>query len=150
MFDARAFDTEHRKTNIKPSDGRIETNMNKFFIQSGAILAGLSIALGAFGAHALKEFLEANHRVDTFETAARYQMYGALSLILTGIIMGNFPDKLLRWAGNAFLFGTIIFTGSLYLICATGVTILGAIAPIGGAGLMLGWILFISGIRKSM
>lgn len=124
--------------------------MNKFFIQSGAILAGLSIALGAFGAHALKTFLEGNHRVETFETAARYQMYGALSLILTGIIMGNFPEKLLRWAGNAFLFGTIIFTGSLYLICATGVTILGAVAPIGGAGLMLGWILFISGIRKSM
>ena len=63
-------------------------------------MAGLSIAIGAFGSHALKEFLEANHRVDTFETAARYQMYGALSLILTGIIMANFPDKLLRWAGN--------------------------------------------------
>ena len=61
--------------------------MNKFFIQSGAILAGLSIALGAFGAHAFKTFLEANNRAETFETAARYQMYGALSLILTGIIM---------------------------------------------------------------
>ena len=124
--------------------------MNKFFIQSGAILAGLSIALGAFGAHAFKEILEASHRTETFETAARYQMYGALSLILTGIIMGSFSHKLLRWAGNAFLFGTIIFTGSLYLICATGVTILGAVAPVGGTGLMLGWILFISGIRKSM
>ena len=129
---------------------RKRNKMNKFFIQSGAILAGFSIALGAFGAHALKTFLEANHRVETFETAARYQMYGALSLILTGIIMGSFSHKLLRWAGNAFLFGTIVFTGSLYLICATGVTILGAVAPIGGAGLMLGWILFISGIRKSM
>ena len=124
--------------------------MNKFFIQSGAILAGLSIALGAFGAHAFKTFLESNNRAETFETAARYQMYGALSLILTGIIMANFPDKLLRWAGNAFLFGTIIFAGSLYLICATGVTMWGAVAPIGGVGLMLGWILFVSGIRKSM
>jgi uncharacterized membrane protein YgdD (TMEM256/DUF423 family) len=124
--------------------------MNKFFIQSGAILAGLSIALGAFGAHAFKTFLAATNRMETFETAARYQMYGALALILTGILMGNFPNKLLRWAGNAFLFGTIIFTGSLYLICVTGVTMWGAVAPIGGAGLMIGWILFISGIRKSM
>lgn len=124
--------------------------MNKFFIQSGAILAGLSIALGAFGAHAFKTFLATTNRIETFETAARYQMYGALALILTGILMGNFPNKLLRWAGNSFLFGTIIFTGSLYLICATGVTMWGAVAPIGGAGLMIGWILFISGIRKSM
>lgn len=124
--------------------------MNKFFIQSGAILAGLSIALGAFGAHAFKTFLATTNRIETFETAARYQMYGALALILTGILMGNFPNKLLRWAGNAFLFGTIIFTGSLYLICATGVPMWGAVAPIGGTGLMIGWVLFISGIRKSM
>lgn len=124
--------------------------MNKFFIQSGAILAGLSIALGAFGAHAFKVALEASKHTETFEIAARYQMYGALALILTGIIMGNFPNKMLRWAGNAFLFGTIIFAGSLYLICITGVTMWGAVAPLGGAGLMLGWILFISGIRKSL
>ena len=149
MFDVwSGLRVANRTSNIEKR--KTKQKMNKFFIQSGAILAGLSIAIGAFGSHALKEFLEANHRVDTFETAARYQMYGALSLILTGIIMANFPDKMLRWAGNAFLFGTIIFTGSLYLICATGVTMWGAVAPIGGVGLMLGWILFVSGIRKSM
>ncbi|NJM63743.1 MAG: DUF423 domain-containing protein [Oscillatoriales cyanobacterium RU_3_3] len=123
--------------------------LTRIFLATAAVFGGLSVAGGAFASHALKDKLS-DRALEIFDTAARYQMYGALSLILTGIIMGDFPEKLLRWAGNAFLFGTIIFAGSLYLICATGVTMWGAVAPIGGAGLMLGWILFISGIRKSM
>lgn len=122
--------------------------MNKFFIQSGAVLAGLSVALGAFGAHAFKAALEAINRTDTFETAARYQMYGGLALILVGILTDKISNKYLSWAGNAFLIGTIIFAGSLYLICATGVTMWGAVAPIGGTSLMIGWILFLVGVGK--
>lgn len=122
--------------------------MNKFFIQSGAILAGLSVALGAFGAHAFKVALEATNRTETFETAARYQMYGGLALILVGILTDKISHKFLSWAGNAFLIGTIIFSGSLYLICATGVTMWGAVAPIGGTSLMIGWILFLIGVSK--
>lgn len=123
--------------------------MNKFFIQSGAILAGLSVALGAFGAHAFKVALETANRTETFETAARYQMYGGLALILTGILTDKISNKFLRWAGNAFLIGTIIFAGSLYLICATGITMWGAVAPIGGTSLMVGWGLFLWAISKS-
>ncbi len=122
--------------------------MNKFFIQSGAVLAGLSIALGAFGAHAFKAALEAINRTETFETAARYQMYGGLALILTGILTDKISHKFLLWAGNAFLIGTLIFSGSLYLICATGVTMWGAVAPIGGTSLMIGWVLFLMGVSK--
>lgn len=122
--------------------------MNKFFIQSGAILAGLSVALGAFGAHAFKVALEATNRTETFETAARYQMYGGLALILAGILTDKISHKFLSWAGNAFLIGTIIFSGSLYLICATGVTMWGAVAPIGGTSLMIGWVLFLLGVSK--
>ena len=124
--------------------------MNKFHIQSGAILAGLSVALGAFGTHAFKVALEASNRTETFETAAQYQMYGALALIFTGILGDKISHKFLTWAGNSFLFGTIVFAGSLYLICATGVTMWGAVAPIGGAGLMIGWILFVLGVSKSL
>ncbi|MFY7827321.1 MAG: DUF423 domain-containing protein [Flectobacillus sp.] len=123
--------------------------MNKFFLQIGAILAGLSVALGAFGAHAFKASLEALGRADTFETAARYQMYGALGLLIVGILTGSFKHAFVRYAGNALLVGTIIFAGALYLICATGVTMWGAVAPIGGTALMVGWVLLAIGIAKS-
>ena len=122
--------------------------MNKLFLKSGAILAGLSIALGAFGAHAFKVALAAINRTETYETAAQYQMYGALALIFVGILTDKIPHKFLTWAGYAFIVGTIIFSGSLYLICATGVTMWGAVAPIGGVSLMAGWVLFFLGIAK--
>jgi uncharacterized membrane protein YgdD (TMEM256/DUF423 family) len=124
--------------------------MNKLFLKIGAILAGLSIALGAFGAHAFKVALEASNRTETYQTAAQYQMYGALALIFVGILMEKTPHKFLMWSGYAFMIGTIIFSGSLYIICATGVTMWGAIAPIGGAGLMVGWVLFFMGCQKSI
>jgi uncharacterized membrane protein YgdD (TMEM256/DUF423 family) len=122
--------------------------MNKLFLKSGAILAGLSIALGAFGAHAFKVALQAAGNLETYETAARYQMYGALTLIFVGILTDKIPHKFLTRAGYCFIVGTIIFSGSLYLICATGVKMWGAVAPIGGTGLMLGWILFFMGVGK--
>lgn len=122
--------------------------MNRFFLQAGALLALLSVALGAFGAHALKAALEASNRVETFETAARYQMYGAVALIFTGILAEKITHKFLHWAGYFFLIGTIIFSGALYLICATGVTMWGAVAPIGGTALMIGWLLLLVGISK--
>jgi uncharacterized membrane protein YgdD (TMEM256/DUF423 family) len=124
--------------------------MNKLFLKSGAIFAGLSIALGAFGAHAFKEVLELSNRTETYEIAARYQMYGALALIAVGILTDKIPHKFLTWAGYCFIVGTIIFSGSLYLICITGVKMWGAVAPIGGAGLMAGWILFFMGVSQKL
>ncbi|MDI9880344.1 DUF423 domain-containing protein [Flectobacillus longus] len=123
--------------------------MNKFFLQIGAVLAALSVALGAFGAHAFKASLEAMGRTETFETAARYQMYGALGLLAIGILSATFKHAFVRYAGNALLVGTIIFAGALYMICATGVTMWGAVAPIGGTCLMVGWVLLALGITKS-
>ncbi|WP_044173192.1 DUF423 domain-containing protein [Flectobacillus major] len=122
--------------------------MNKLFIQIGAILAGLSVALGAFGAHAFKASLEAIGRVDTFETAARYQMYGGLALLVVGILSDKFKHQFIQYAGYAFVIGTLIFSGALYMICATGVTMWGAVAPIGGTSLMIGWLLLVLGISK--
>jgi uncharacterized membrane protein YgdD (TMEM256/DUF423 family) len=124
------------------------TIMNKLFLKTGAILAGLSIALGAFGAHAFNKPLIKAGNLETYETAARYQMYGALTLILVGILTDKIPHKFITWAGYAFIIGTIIFSGSLYLICVTGVKMWGAVAPIGGASLMVGWILFFVGISQ--
>jgi uncharacterized membrane protein YgdD (TMEM256/DUF423 family) len=122
--------------------------MNKLFLKSGAIFAGLSIALGAFGAHAFKLALQNAGNLETYETAARYQMYGAFSLIFIGILTEKISHKFLRGSGYAFILGTIIFSGSLYLICATGAKIWGAVAPVGGTSLVLGWVLFFMGVSR--
>lgn len=118
----------------------------KFFIQAGALLGLISVALGAFGAHALRTMLDGTGRTATFETAVKYQFYHALALVLVGVLMQVFGSnpataKLLGWAGNSFLIGTLIFSGSLYVLCFTGITWLGAITPLGGVALMAGWAL---------
>ncbi|QKZ12883.1 DUF423 domain-containing protein [Spirosoma sp. KUDC1026] len=118
----------------------------KFFIQAGAILGLLGVGLGAFGAHALRTMLEASGRAATFETAVKYQFYHALALVLIGVLMqvfGTNPTavKLLGWAGYSFLGGVLVFSGSLYLLCFTGVTWLGAITPLGGLAMLAGWAL---------
>lgn len=122
--------------------------MHKLFLLSGAVLGFLGVGLGAFGAHALRASLEAAGRFDTFETAVRYQFYHALALVAVGILL-QLPAttataaKYYSWAGYAYLFGVIIFSGSLYAICFTGITKFGAVAPIGGLLLIAGWALLL-------
>lgn len=120
----------------------------KFFIQSGAVLGLLGVALGAFGAHALRAMLETSGRTATFETAVKYQFYHALALILVGVLLNLFGSnptmvRLLNWSGYSFLGGALIFSGSLYILCFTGVTWLGAIAPLGGLAMIAGWALLL-------
>ncbi|WP_128544654.1 DUF423 domain-containing protein [Larkinella soli] len=128
--------------------------MYKFFIQAGAVLGFLGVALGAFGAHALRASLEAAGRFDTFETAVKYQFYHALALVLIGVLLqapATPADgaRFYSWAGYAYLFGVIIFSGSLYAICFTGITKFGAVAPIGGLLMLAGWALLLIGCLKS-
>lgn len=116
----------------------------KFFIQTGAILGLLSVAIGAFGAHALRASLTASGRTETFETAVKYQFYHALALLAVGILLhitANDPiaQKWLTYAGYSFVAGVLVFSGSLYVLCATGITVLGAITPIGGVFMIAGW-----------
>lgn len=116
----------------------------KFMIQAGALLGTLAVALGAFGAHALKATLEASGRADTFETAVKYQFYHALALVLIGVLLSRADGdaiKWLNWSGYAFAVGVLIFSGSLYTICFTGITKFGAVAPIGGVLMIVGWVL---------
>lgn len=124
--------------------------MHKLFIIIGAISGAISVILGAFGAHALQEALTATGRIDTYETAVKYQMYHSLALVLLGILFAQFDHKFLTYAGYSFLVGMVIFSGSLYLLCATGITKLGAITPIGGLFLIAAWILLAIGVAKSL
>ena len=120
----------------------------KFFIQAGAVLGLLGVAIGAFGAHAVRAMLETSGRAAPLETPVKYQFYHAIALVLIGMLLhlfGSNPTivKLLSWSGYSFLGGVLIFSGSLYLLCFTGVTWLGAITPLGGLGMIAGWALLL-------
>jgi uncharacterized membrane protein YgdD (TMEM256/DUF423 family) len=115
--------------------------MKNLALFSGSIFAATSVSIGAFGAHALKPYLLQINRLDTFETAAQYQMYGGLALILLGILQINRPSKMLKISTYFHITGTIVFPGSLYLICISQQLFWGAIAPIGGLAFILGFAL---------
>lgn len=123
--------------------------MNKLFLLAGSILGMLGVGLGAFGAHAFKAMLESTGRLDTYETGIKYMFYHALALVLVGILAKDFTAKILTYSGYSFIFGTIIFTGSLLLICFTGIKIFGAVAPIGGTLMLVGWALLFYTVLKA-
>ena len=106
----------------------------------GAASAFLSVAAGAFGAHALRARL-AQDLLNIFETGARYHMYHSLGLIAIGLLSQHRPSPLLNGAGWAMLAGIVLFSGSLYALALTGVRALGAITPLGGLGFLAGWLL---------
>jgi uncharacterized membrane protein YgdD (TMEM256/DUF423 family) len=112
--------------------------MLKYAIGIGAFMGLISVVLGALGAHILKGHLDAE-ALHIFETGARFQMYHAVILIITGLIYSIWGSKLLIVSGGLFLIGTLIFSGSLYALALSDIKILGAIAPIGGLSLMAGW-----------
>jgi uncharacterized membrane protein YgdD (TMEM256/DUF423 family) len=115
--------------------------MAKLLIIVSGISGALAVALGAFGAHALKKMLETSGRLDTFETAVKYHFYHTLALLLVGLLLTRVDAKLLEYAGGSFILGIILFSGSLYLLCFTGYTKLGIITPFGGLLLISGWLM---------
>lgn len=109
------------------------------FLGLGAVLAGLAVALGAFGAHGLETRVSPD-RVDTFNTGVQYQMYHALALVAVGGLLAlGAPAAPIYWAGISFLVGIVFFSGSLYTLVLTDTPVLGAVAPIGGVAFMVGW-----------
>lgn len=115
-----------------------------------AYLGALSVALGAFGAHALKDHLT-QQELNTFETAVRYQFYHVFALALTGLLYKGYPNKKLIYAGNCFQLGILFFSGSLYSLSLLGSTHfawIGAITPLGGIFFISAWILLALGIKS--
>jgi uncharacterized membrane protein YgdD (TMEM256/DUF423 family) len=113
-------------------------------------LGGLTVAIGAFGAHALAPLLQASGRTETFETAVKYQMYHTLALLAVGLLLFRVEQPALQVAAWCFFGGILIFSGSLYTLCLTGVTWLGAITPIGGTLMIVGWGAMFYAILKSL
>ncbi|MGI4744371.1 MAG: DUF423 domain-containing protein [Janthinobacterium lividum] len=114
----------------------------RLILQLAALLGGLTVAIGAFGAHGLRPMLEASGRFDTFETAVRYQFYHTLALLAVGVLAVARPELRGPLGTTAWLWlgGIVLFSGSLYILCFTGITKLGAVAPLGGLLLIAGWV----------
>ena len=128
--------------------------MHKGFLIAASILGALSVALGAFGAHALKQIVPPES-VTTFETGVRYQFYHTFTLLAVAILFETFPGKWLLSAGWLFILGIILFSGSLYILTAlkatntVGLKGIGIITPVGGLLFVAGWMCLLIGIMAS-
>lgn len=128
-------------------DENIVTGM-KTFITIGSSAALIGVALGAFGAHGLKNHLTPD-LLAVWQTGVQYQLVHALGLILIGILLQLLPDApLLRVAGWAMLAGIGLFSGSLYLLALTGVRTLGMVTPLGGVAFLATWLLLVLAVRR--
>ena len=115
-------------------------NLQKRSIAFAGLLLATGIGLGAFGAHALENVLTPE-RLQTWETAVSYQMWNSLG-VLAVVLAGNKYQVNVVWATRLLFTGILVFSGSLYALCLTNISWLGAITPIGGVAFILGWILF--------
>ena len=122
--------------------------MDRLFFLAGALSAFIGVALGAFGAHGLRERLGAD-MLATFEIGVRYQMYHAFALIAAAWAASRWPGTLTSASGWLFVAGTIVFSGSLYVLSMTGLRWLGAITPIGGLAFLAGWLCLAAACWKS-
>jgi uncharacterized membrane protein YgdD (TMEM256/DUF423 family) len=115
--------------------------MERTFLALGALSGAISVAAGAFGAHALRTRLSSEH-LAVFETGARYEMYHALGLVASAWAASRAPGAAgaAGWAGWLFAAGTVLFSGSLYALALTGVRAFGAVTPFGGVAFIAGWI----------
>ena len=111
------------------------------WVSLGALGAALAVVAGAFGAHALAERLEPR-ALALWETAARYLMYGSLGLVLLGLFEGARPRRLLGAAGLSLALGTAVFSGTVFALALGGPRLLGAVTPLGGVGMIAGFLLF--------
>jgi uncharacterized membrane protein YgdD (TMEM256/DUF423 family) len=115
----------------------------KLFIILGALNAFLSVGLGAFGAHGLEGKLEPKY-LETWKTGVTYQMFHATGILIVGVLLGKLPaNALLSWSGWLMVIGIILFSGSLYVLSLTKISILGAVTPLGGVAFLAAWILMI-------
>ncbi len=114
--------------------------LERLFLAIAALLGGSAVAAGAFATHSLRNQLTPR-LLEIFETGARYQMYHALAIAVVALALSHRLGSLawLAAAGWAFVVGTVLFCGALYALSLLGVTIMGAIAPLGGVVLMAGW-----------
>ncbi len=112
------------------------------YLMIGAISGCLVVVMGAFGAHALKDILD-DYGQSIYNKAVLYHIFHSIALLIVGLINKIHPEISLSISGLSFLFGIILFSGSLYILAITGIKPLGMITPIGGVLFIVGWVLLI-------
>jgi uncharacterized membrane protein YgdD (TMEM256/DUF423 family) len=117
-------------------------------LKIAAFFGFLSVLIGAFGAHGLEGVLIENQRMETYRTAVNYQFYHSIALLLLGVLMISNPSKYLIWSAKMFVFGILLFSGSLYLISLTNYTFIGVVTPIGGLFFIFGWLALYKSFSK--
>jgi uncharacterized membrane protein YgdD (TMEM256/DUF423 family) len=128
--------------------------VKRVYLIAGTAFAAIAVILGAFGAHALKAKLQPD-MLQVFETGVRYQMYHSLALILTGILSGTFKTNSIKYAGNFFIAGIILFSGSLYMLSTKEIigggslNFLGPVTPLGGLCFLCGWSILLYTLVKN-
>ena len=121
--------------------------MAKIWLLSAALFGFLSVAIGAFGAHSLKNVLD-EYGKSVYEKAVLYQMFHSMALLAVGVLQHLFKGISFSPAGFGFLVGIVLFSGSLYALAITGTKWLGAITPIGGLAFLFGWTWFLLALSK--
>jgi len=136
------------QSNIEP---KMQNNnhISKRILKTGVILSMLGVAIGAFGAHALNDLLVENNRLDTYDTGVLYLFVHSLAIILTGIMADKYGNKNIVQAFYLFVGGIILFSGSLFTLSVTNITVFGAITPIGGGAFIFGWIKLYLAVKNS-
>ena len=128
--------------------------MHRGYIKTAALLGALSVALGAFAAHTLKNSIS-DYALGIFDTAVKYQFYHVFALLIVSILFKEYSRKWLNWSGRLFIAGIILFSGSLYVLAAIKAAVLpgynwvGAITPFGGLCFILGWIFLFLAISSA-
>ena len=120
----------------------------RVFLALGSASAFLAVAAGAFGAHALRRRLDES-LLAAFETGVRYQMYHALALLAVAWVVDRWGGGLVVWSGWLFVAGTVVFSGSLYLLALTGQRMFGAVTPLGGVAFLAGWLVLLIGVLRA-
>lgn len=118
------------------------------YIKLGSFMMAISVAFGAFGAHALKDMLTSNHMGAVYNTAVEYQFYHSLGLLFVAFLSHINNNEKVNLAGNIMFASIIIFSGSLYLMTVTGIKWLGIITPIGGTGFIISWLFIIASLSE--
>lgn len=123
--------------------------MARVFVILGSINMLIAVALGAFGAHIVRDLIN-DHYYTIYQTGVDYHMFHSLGILLVGILALKIPGKQINWSGWLLFIGIVIFSGSLYVLSLTGINIIGAITPIGGVSFLIGWLLLALAAYKKL
>jgi uncharacterized membrane protein YgdD (TMEM256/DUF423 family) len=129
--------------------------MHKNYLATAAILGGVAVALGAFGAHGLERVTTDEKILHGYQTGVQYQMYHALALLAVGMLFEKFAGRYLKWAAISFITGILLFSGSLYLLTflkiqgSAAVRFVGPVTPLGGLFFIAGWLLLLLAVLKN-